>query len=145
MNRQFTITDFVVDSNLMYLIQKVTGHSTDKILSYFFGTASGVAETYLKKKNLARQVNKTLEWHYEGFDAIPYRIKVLSRWLPADTIHIKLYVSVEFPKNNAYINVTDMMNSIVESSIGLEGSEPLPNFPSPRTKVPAGFKKLIHE
>jgi len=152
MARQFTIKTFDVDQNLMYLIQKVTGQSTNQILSYFYGIASGVAETYLQKKRLANRINKQLEWHYEGFDSIPYKLVVYSDWSgyrgfdSKDDSKVKqLYVSVNFPKSSTRIDVTAMINSIVESSIGLDGSEPMAPFPKPKTRVPAGFKKLIHE
>jgi len=148
MAKQFTFKTFSVDSNLMYLIQKVSGHTTEQILSYFYSMAHGVSENYMKKKRLANAINKTLQWHYQGFDCIPYKLNVYSHWNRGgheNETTVGLYVTVNFPKNSSNIDVAEVLNTIVESSIGLDGSQSMEPFPRPMTKVPAGFKKFIHE
>ncbi len=142
--RRSHIRRFDVDSNLMYLIQNITGHSTNQILSYFYSMATSMTDHYLKKNKIARYINKQLKWHYEGYPSIPYNIQVYSAAVK-DELSIGLYISVKFPKSTTTIDVADMVNKIVESSIGLEGSEPMPPFDKPITKVPAGFKKFIHD
>jgi hypothetical protein len=129
----------------MYLIQGVSGHTTEQILSYFYSIANGVAESYMQKKKLARRVNKILEWHYEGFDIVPYKMNVFSDWGVSNLNAVTLSVEVTFPRKFSYVDVTEMLNSIVENSIGLDGAEPWPAFEKPRTRVPVGFKKTIHK
>lgn len=144
MSRNYTIKSFEVDENLMYLIQKASGHSTEQILSYFNRMCTGVIETYLNKKALPSYARKELLWHYEGLDYVPYKLSMRSSTTVAQ--NILWYVSVNFPpKARSDVDMAEAMNSLIETTIGLEGAEPMAPFPKPRTRVPAGFKKFIHD
>lgn len=146
MSRLYRIDTFKVDSNLMYLIQKTTGHSTEQILSYFQRMANGVIETYLTKKTLVRWIKKELQWHYEGFDHIPYKIHMSAYGGNKDRPEgFKFYVDVTFPKSVDIVDITEVMNTLIETTIGLDGAKSMEPFPAPRTKVPAGFKKFLHD
>lgn len=147
MSRTYRIENFKVDNNLMYLIQKVSGHSTEQILSYFHRMASGVIETYITKKTLADYIKKELHWHYEGFGYIPYKMTA-SAYAGKHREHadgFKFHVDVAFPRSTEYVDITEAMNTLIETTIGLDGAKSMEPFAAPRTKIPAGFRKLIHD
>jgi hypothetical protein len=143
MRMMFKISDLHVDNNLMYLIQKVSKDKTGDILMYFYNISLSIAEDYASR-HPKRRVDKTLEWHYRD-TAVPYRLVVYTRYHEDFTSPVvPLNVGVRFPTKRDMINVTEIMDSIVEQGLGLEGSTALPDFKEPRTRVPAGFKKLLH-
>jgi hypothetical protein len=141
----FKVDYFRVDQNLMYLIQNVTKQSTADILCYFNNLALNIAEDYVSR-HPTKRINKTLAWHYKD-SFIPYKLEVYTWYneeINKNTLR-KLYITVNFPIKRDCIDAAKMMDSIVEYGLNLDGSEQLPNFEKPFTRVPAGFKKLLHE
>lgn len=140
----FRIASFSMDRNLAYVIQNITGDSTTDILSYFHQMAINIVENYAEKKPKHR-INKTLEWHYKG-TVLPYKLVVYSSYHEKfDQAVVPLYLYVNFPKKKDDVDVTEMINNVVECGLGLEGNEPLPKFGQPNTRVPAGFKRFLHK
>ena len=140
----FKVTNFQLDQSLMYLIQQTTKHPTTEIMGYFYNLAVHIAEIAHSKQPDKRYIMKVLDWHYEGTN-IPYRLDVFGgSQLEEDGLrHIR--IKVKPLVKNSFYEVTDIMNSIVENGLGLDGCAPLPEFKKPPTRVPAGFKKFLHE
>lgn len=148
---KYGITEFAVDFNLLYLIQKVTGHRSEQILTYFHSMADSMIRSYLESKsNLPFAVRKDLRWHYEDFDYLPYRLRASainpeyhSRLNKDDGL--LFHVSLSFPANSHHTDMTAAINSVIENSLGLEGAQPMEPFQAPKKKVPIGLKKIIHK
>lgn len=140
----FKVEYFTVDQNLMYLLQSLTKENTAVILDYFHSLGLQIAEDFSSRKPKKR-INKTLQWHYKN-SVVPYKLEVYTYYNQdlEDSI-IPLAIKVKFPASRTDIDVTKMIESIVETGLELDGSTQLPNFSSPYTRVPAGFKKLLHE
>jgi hypothetical protein len=133
------IENFVVDENLMYLIQQVTGDTTEDILFYFFNLASSIIEETFAKSR-ARQYHRTLGWHYRS-TAVPYKLEIYGSWMDKS----KIYVGVKFPQSRSDVDVATMVNNLVERGLQLDNAESLPKFENPKTKIPQGFKRLLHD
>ena len=131
------------DQNLMYLIQSVTKDSTGDILTYFYNLAMQIAEQ-CKDKYPDKRINKTLAWHYKDTQ-IPYSMEMWTSPFDIDDMVRSVYVGIRFPTKRCVIDMTEAVNRMVECGLNLEGSEPLPNFEKPFTRVPAGFRKFIHK
>ena len=139
---QIKINGFIVDQNLMYLIQSITKNPTADILCYFHNLVIKITEEYLdKNKGTKKLYKKTLRWHYPDTD-IPYKMELRGDMIAGSC---RLYISVAFPTKKDHIDVTSVMNTVVENILGLEGSEALPLFNKPQTRVPAGFRKSLHK
>lgn len=142
------IKTFRADSNMLYLIQNLTKESSNSILSYFHDMALSIADHYVTRQcelnKRPIRINKTLKWHYKD-TCIPYRLSVYS-WSPdQNKLSMPLFVSLAFPPAAEHIDVTSMLNSTVENIFGLEGAVELPPFERPNTRIPSGFKKLLHK
>lgn len=127
-----------VDRNLGYVIQQVTGDSTQEILSYFFRVAQ-FALIEMRKKTKAGYFNKTIILHYKD-TPIVYAIKLFAGGLQSD--EPRCDISVKFPGRSQQHDVKELMNSIVESGLDLTDDNNLPAFERPELKTPKCLRKV---
>ena len=140
----FKVEELNIDRNLAFVIQSITKEPTANIIEYFHALALHVAEEYHNSKPENR-INKVLEWHYKN-TVLPYKMEVYTSYNERfDQAVTELYVRVNFPKKRNDIDVTEMLDTVLEVGLGLEGSVSLPPFPAPQTRVSAGFKKFLHK
>lgn len=129
--RTAKINNFNVNSYVAYMIQQSTGDTTQEILGYFYGIAMFVGED-IAKTSKARWLSKEIVLFYKD-SCIPYQIKIDGGY-PTD--NIKLNVTVGFPKKSIQQDVTNLMNSIVETGLGLSDDSNMPKFERPALKTP---------
>lgn len=133
----FNIRLYDVDRNLGYVIQQVTGDSTQEILSYFFRVAQ-FALIEICKKTKANYLNKTIILHYKD-TPIVYAIKIFAGSLHSEP---RADINVKFPSKSQQFDVKELMMSIVESGLELTDSHNLPKFNRPELKTPKCLRKV---
>lgn len=130
-----------VDKAIGYLIQGITGDSTQEILGYFYGIATFVLED-INKTSKASWLDKNIILFYKE-TPITYRIRITgpgptSRYSEKPSVGI----DVTFPKENSAFDVTELMNAVVESGLGLTDEENMPKFEKPELKTPKALRKV---
>lgn len=139
--KKIKIDDFTMDRSLGYLIQNSTKDSTQEILGYFYGIASFVVDN-LSEKSKAKWLDKNIVLFYKD-TSISYRIRIRgsgpgSTWKDEPSVSI----DVTYPKDSDEFNVTELMNAVVESGLGLTDEQNLPLFNKPNLKTPACLRKV---
>lgn len=135
--KEVKIIEFKIDNNIAYLIQQVTGDSTQEILGYFHGISMFVGED-IAKKSKASWITKDIILFYKD-TSIPYRL-IIHGENPTQKVHIR--VEVCFPKKSIEQDVTDLMNRVVEVGLGLIEEDPMPKFAKPELKSPRCLKPV---
>lgn len=138
MARSYKINSFSIDRNIGYAIQTVTGDSTQEILGYFYGQAQFVLDDIMKNST-AYHVEKNIVLFYKE---TPITYKLLIRTRISDNVQNNAVVSISFPKMMEMQDVSSLMDSIVESSLGLDEEKPLPLFEKPHLKTPKCLTKV---
>lgn len=141
MSKQVRVKEFKVDKAIGYLIQNITGDSTQEILGYFYGIATFVLED-INKTSKATWLDKNIILFYKE-TPITYRIRITgpgptSRYSEKPSVGI----DVTFPKENSSFDVTELMNAVVESGLGLTEEENMPKFEKPILKTPRSLRKI---
>lgn len=137
MAQNIKINKFKVDRNLAYLIQQITGESTEDILAHFLGIATYMGESAIQSKKAIR-LNKELVLFYKE-TPIPYKLQVYAGWRDDMRYLETAYVSVNvlFPKKARAMDVTDLITKVTEIGLGLiEEDNNLPKFDKPILKSP---------
>lgn len=133
----FHIRLYDVDRNLGYLIQQITGDSTQEILAYFFRVAQ-FALVEIRKSTKARYTQKTITLHYK-YTPIPYSIKLFAGGLHDEP---RADISVKFPIKSQQHDIKELMTSMVESGLELTDTNNLPAFERPELKTPRCLQKV---
>ncbi len=141
MGKQVRVKEFKVDKAIGYLIQNMTGDSTQEILGYFYGIATFVLED-INKTSKASWLDKNIVLFYKE-TPITYRIRITgsgptSRYSEKPSVGI----DVTFPKDNSAFDVTELMNAVVESGLGLTDEQNMPKFEKPTLKTPKALRKV---
>lgn len=132
---------FKVNSSLAYLIQQVTKDSTQEILAYLYGVAAFVADEVYKKSK-AGYTNKDIILFYKD-TPITFRIKMYIGGIQRDNGDRKYWnASVGYPSQTDDKDITELMNTVVETGLGLTTEEELPKFERPMLKTPACLRKV---
>lgn len=132
-----TVKQFKVDNNIAYIIQQVTGDSTQEILGYFYGIATFVGED-IAKSSRASFLSKDIILYYKE-TAIPFKLRIHGG-SPREKVDMR--VEICFPKASAIIDVTDLMNKVVESGLGLCEEEDMAKFSKPLLKSPRCLRSV---
>ena len=136
-----SIHQFRVDNNLAYALQNVTKESTLDILSYFHGVAVYVVDDIMKKSK-ARWVNKDIVLFYKD-SAIPFRMQIWGGDPKSSAFRAR--VDVLFPKTLEHVDVSNLMDQIAETGLGLTETIELPKFNRPNLKSPRCLSKVRKE
>lgn len=141
MSKQVRVREFKVDKAIGYLIQNITGDSTQEILGYFYGITNFVLED-INKTSKASFLDKNIILFYKE-TPITYRIRITgsgptSRYSEKPSVNI----DVTFPKENSKFDVTELMNAIVESGLGLTDEQNMPKFEKPELKTPKALRQV---
>lgn len=137
--KAFKLNRFCIDTNLGYLIQQVTSDSTEEILTYFYGITSFVIDDILKNSK-AHRISKDVVLFYKE-TPVSYRINIVGSSPSSDLPRV--YVTITTPKNLEQQDVSQLMNSIVESGLGLsEPEETLEKFRRPELKTPRCLRSV---
>lgn len=139
--KSVSIGRFSIDSNIAYVIQSVTGDSTQEILGYFHGIASYVGEDILKNSKAQYWIEKNVILFYKE-SAIPFRLRIHGGRPSDANRNINLSVSVDFPKKTQDHDCSELMSRIVESGLGLAEEEDMPKFAKPELKTPRCLKSV---
>ncbi len=133
---------FKVNNSLAYLIQQVTKDSTQEILAYLYGVAAFVADEVYKKSK-ASYTNKDIILFYKD-TPITFRIKLYVGGIQRDDNHERKFwnASVGYPSQTDDKDITELMNTVVETGLGLTTEEELPKFERPMLKTPACLSKV---
>ena len=131
---------FKVNNSLAYLIQQVTKDSTQEILAYLYGVSAFVAEETFKKSK-ALYVNKDIILFYKD-TPISFRIKMYISGIQRDEDRKQWSASVGYPSQSDDKDITELMNTVVETGLGLTTEEELPKFERPMLKTPACLRKV---
>lgn len=138
--KQIKIDNFTMDRSLGYLIQNSTKDSTQEVLGYFYGIASFVVD-YLSKKSKATFLDKQIVLFYKN-TPISYRIRIRGSGPSSYNDNPRVSVDVTYPKDSDEFNVTELMNAVVESGLGLTDEHNLPQFEKPILKTPACLRQV---
>ena len=135
---------FDVDRNLGYMIQQITGDSTQEILGYFLGVAQFVMED-IGKKSKATWLTKDIVLFYKE-TSIVFRLTIAGSGPGSSTnaskSTIEVNVNVAFPKTTERHNVTKLMDAVVESGLGLADDTNMPLFERPNLKTPRCLREV---
>ena len=129
-----SIEQFKIDNSVAYLIQQVSGDSTQEILGYFHGIAMFVGED-IAKKSKASWITKDIVLFYKE-TPIPFRLIIHGE---SPTAKVAMNVEVCFPKKSIEQieqDVTDLMDKVLEVGLGLAEEDPMPKFLKPELKSP---------
>ncbi len=126
-----SIERFKIDKNIAYLIQQVTGDSTQEILGYFHGISMFVGED-IAKSSKASWITKDIILFYKE-TPIPYRL-IIGGGNPS--VKVAMNVEVSFPKKSVEQDVTELMDKVLEVGLGLVAEDPMPKFEKPELKSP---------
>lgn len=139
--KQIKVKSFRVDKALGYLIQNTTNDSTQEVLGYFYGIAQFVIDD-INKSSRATWLDKNIILFYKE-TPITYRIRITGSG-PASRYSDKPSVGIEvtFPKENSAFDVTELMNAVVESGLGLADEQNMPRFEKPELKTPKALRKV---
>lgn len=139
--KQIKVKSFRVDKALGYLIQNITNDSTQEVLGYFYGIAQFVIDD-INKSSRAAWLDKNIILFYKE-TPITYRIRITGSG-PASRYSDKPSVGIEvtFPKENSAFDVTELMNAVVESGLGLADEQNMPRFEKPELKTPKALRKV---
>lgn len=129
--KSVSIEKFKIDNNVAYLIQQVSGDSTQEILGYFHGIAMFVGED-IAKKSKASWITKDIILFYKE-TPIPFRLIIHGG---SPTTKVAMNVEVCFPKKSVEQDVTDLMDKVLEVGLGLIEEDPMPKFGKPELKSP---------
>lgn len=134
------IDSFTIDKSLGYLIQNLTGDSTQEILGYYYGIAQFYVDN-LNEKSSARWLDKNIVLFYKE-TPITYRIRVRGPGPGTYREIANISIDVTFPKDSSEFNVTELMTAMVESGLGLNDEQNMPMFEKPILKTPAALRKV---
>lgn len=139
--KQIKVRSFRIDKSLGYLIQNTTNDSTQEVLGYFYGIAQFVIDD-INKSSKATWLDKNIILFYKE-TPITYRIRITgpgpsSRYSEKPSVDIE----VTFPKENSVFDVTELMNAVVESGLGLSDEQNMPLFEKPELKTPRALRKV---
>lgn len=141
--RQIKVRKFNLDRSLGYMIQNMTGDSTQEILGYFYGIASFVLDD-LSKTSKATFLNKDVVLFYKE-TAITYRIRIQGSG-PGNIYNTErgpqVEIDVTYPKDKDAFDVADLMNAIMESGLGLTDGQNMPRFERPELKTPKCLRQV---
>lgn len=146
----FKVQRFTVNSHLMYLLQQLTNEPTENILSYFYGTAMTIADNhvnrYQEKNKPIKRLRKILKIPYKG-TIVPFKLDVYSscRSFEQQSGFADIYIDVNFPKKILNCDPSDIITTLTEKSLSLDGAVSLPSFNRPDTRMPLGYKKSINK
>lgn len=132
------IRKFDVNKNLGYLIQQITKDSTQDILAYFYGIASFAVED-MQKKSKASFINKEIILFYKE-TPISFKIQISGNNPKSENVSVDLHVI--FPKDIERHDVTNLINAVLESGLGLSDESTLPEFGRPVLKTPRCLKEI---
>ena len=131
-----------IDKSLIYVIQKITGDSTAKIVGYFCNLSKSIVEdALLKNKKKKNYVNKTMKWTYED-SCVPFALSVFYSVNYGKTFT----ATVKFGTKIVRLREKDIMDLIdkeADYSLGLEGAEPVANVAEPMKRAPVAIKKQL--
>jgi len=138
--RSVNIAKFSIDNNIAYMIQQITGDSTQEILGYFHGIATFVGDDVAKTSKATRWIEKNVILFYKE-TSIPFRLRIDAGRL---SDNMKLSVSVGFPKKSVEQDVSALMSKVVEVGLGLaeEGLDDMPKFDKPILKTPRCLRSV---
>lgn len=136
---------FKPDAGLLYLVQQITGETSDEILGFFYDFSKQVfTEGMHNMKPNQREIRKKIEAMYPG-TSIPFLITVdgsrLKNFNEEGTFYYSGDACVTFPQNPSYMNTEKLMDVIIERQ--LLGGSSLPQFEPPPSKTPKMYKALI--
>ena len=139
------IGSFRVDSSLGFLIQSTTKDSTQEILGYFYGISQFVLDD-ISKTSSATWLEKTIILFYKE-TPISYRIRIRghgpgAQYLKDSGLNGKVDIEVAYPKETKYHDVSELMNAVVESGLGLTDEQNMPLFEKPVLKTPKALRKV---
>ena len=140
MGKNIKVREFTMDKALGYLIQNSTGDSTQEVLGYFYGIASFVIEDLNKSSN-ARWLDKNIVLFYKE-TPITYRIRITGSGPGGGRENPRVSIDVTFPKENSKFDVTELMNAVVETGLGLGDDSNMPLFEKPLLKTPKVLRKV---
>jgi hypothetical protein len=140
------IPDFIqIDKSLLYVIQKITGDSTLKIVNYFCSLGKSMIEDGVrlnqKKKKKTSYVSKTMKWTYED-TFIPFALSVFY----SNSYGDRLTMSVKFSSRLIRVDnkeITKMMDQDADYVLGLEGAQPVGDIAEPLKRAPVAIKKQL--
>lgn len=121
-----------VDRNLGYMIQQITGDSTQEILTYFYRVAQ-FAILEMAKKTKSSYMDKSIILFYKD-TPITFSIKMFIGGL--QTAEPTASITVRFPKCPEQYDIEELKTSMVESGLELTDSHNLPAFKMPELRTP---------
>lgn len=132
---------FRPDAGLMYLVQQVTGQSSDEILGFFYDFGKEIFIIGIKNmKENQRDIRKNVEAIYPG-TAIPFLINVEGGKRGYGDLGYGGTILATFPSNPIYMETEQLLEMIVEKN--LLGGSSLPPFEPPKCHTPKMYKDLI--
>ena len=135
------VREFKLDKALGYLIQNITGDSTQEILGYFYGISQFVIDD-INKSSRARWLDKNVILFYKE-TPITYRLRISGSGPSSKYSNPSVSIDVTFPKENSSFDLTNLMDAIVESGLGLSTEEhTMPLFEKPMFKTPKALRKV---
>jgi hypothetical protein len=135
------VEQFSIDRSLGYLIQNSTSDSTQEILSYFYSIARFVVSE-VAPKTKSSWMSKDIVLFYKD-TPISYKMRVSAP--SANNDHwdcISTRIDVSYPSDSEHFQVSQLMDSIVESGLGLSDENNLPPFEKPELKTPRCLKPV---
>lgn len=135
--KQVKISEFKIDNCIAYMIQQITGDTTQEILGYFHSIAMFVGDD-IAKKSRARWVTKDIILFYKE-TPIPYRL-VIHGGSPREIVDMR--VDVCFPKKPLTQDVTGLIDRILEVDFGLSDDDNMSKFVKPELKSPRCLKPV---
>ena len=106
------VREFKLDKALGYLIQNITGDSTQEILGYFYGISQFVIDD-INKSSRARWLDKNVILFYKE-TPITYRLRISGSG-PSSKYSNNPSVSIDvtFPKENSAFDLTNLMDAML--------------------------------
>lgn len=138
--KQIRVRYFTVDKALGYLIQNITNDSTQEVLGYFYGIAQFVIDD-INKSSIAMWLDKNIILFYKE-TPITYRIRITGSGPTSRRTDPSVSIEVTFPKESSTFDVTELMNAVVESGLGLADEQNMPKFEKPELKTPRALRKV---
>lgn len=145
--RNGKITDLQVDNNLMYVIQKVTGHPTEEVLPNLWEALTIVVNDVLKHSRASR-ISREFQVFYSKDERLPISIKLYGRTGYGEPEgKYDFHASIGFPKKMMKANV-ELINKAyderLEKAIGLTDTlAKLAEFGKPDLKLSKRLKKIL--
>jgi hypothetical protein len=132
---------FEINKGLGYLIQNVTGDPTNEILGYFHSIAVFVMNDLFETSN-AMYLTKDVVLFYKD-TSISYRLRINTANKKFEcNREAKSRIEVTYPNEQDTVDVAELVNSTMESDLGLTNTNSMSAFDIPTLKSPRCLKKV---